>query len=1162
MSADAPLTLGPFVLAERIGQGGMAEVWRARIRGEEDGAPVAVKVLTARRVGDRRFLGSFREEVRAVARLDHPAIIRIHDHGEVEPAAARHSDGQLAAGSPWLAMELVEGGTLGQQPPTDWAGLRRVLLQLLDALAHAHARGLVHRDLKPANVLCSPDGLRLTDFGAVQDRDWLQLRVGRGEAPDAVFGTVAYMPPEQVRGDWRDQGPWTDLYALGAVAWRLCTGAPPFLGEPREVLRQHCLSVPGAFRPLFPVPEGFEAWLRVLLDKDPRVRFPRAADAAWALVQLLDQPVGPALPPAPLEALPTWATFSSGSPPPALTGTETVVLDAVAGLPAPQTSTATGHRAPPLPGTWRGPDRPRPPVAARVGLGLFGLRTVPLVGREAERDLLWEAFAQVAEQSRTGCVVITGEAGHGKSRLAEAVATRLDEVGAAVVLRAFHGTIEGEGDGIAPMLARHLATVGLQSEELRRRVARVLRGDEALVGAVAGLIDPTGSRQGPAERRGVTMELLAREARSRPVVVVLDDLHHAPDAAALVQGCLDRWQAHGPRILFLCTSRLPASAPHVPALLARPGVQHLPIDPLDRTDAGALVTGLLPLAPALADTVVRRADGNPLFAVQLVGDWVARAVLQPADQGWDLRPDAHAPLPDDIHALWEDRLHELLRQAGPDDRESLELAAVLGRTFAPLEWIRACTDRGLLPGRDLLDTLVRAGLAERRSEGGLSSVTLSHALLVESLLRAAAEQERLVGLHASCARALAPHVRGPVPAAARLAHHAVAGGLDVLSARALFDHARLRFREGDFERSLALLDQREAVLDRMGVPVLDRRRLSAEAMRCEALQLYQDAEVAYARGRAMIEAARRLGDPVTLGETLMAHANSARAIGRVDEGVGLLREAVAVMDGATVTEADDELHVGSRRLLGDMLCAAGQLDEALEIARSARAMGGAAELPWNRGSLSSLVGRIEQLRGNLAVAEEHALLAQDSHAESGDLFREATDWNLIGEIRRARQDLDGAAQAYEQASRCFLLAGTRGDMVTRLNLGMVHVLRGELEAARQAAEWSLRLSRESARAIIGTYARAVRAVPAAAAGQWVLLAEDLAELQTAVEQHGIADPDLALCLRLAGEHARGRRPATATAAWKLSAFVYDRLGQTAERDAVRALLDGLRPPAT
>ena len=114
----------------------------------------------------------------------------------------------------------------------------------------------------------------------------------RGHRARAV-GTPTSMAPEQILGTIRDQGPWTDLYALGCLAWRIVCGAAPFEAEtPEHVLRKHVREAPSAFEPRFAVPEGFEAWLRALLAKSTERRTERPADAAWNLLQL-DEPRAP-----------------------------------------------------------------------------------------------------------------------------------------------------------------------------------------------------------------------------------------------------------------------------------------------------------------------------------------------------------------------------------------------------------------------------------------------------------------------------------------------------------------------------------------------------------------------------------------------------------------------------------------------------------------------------------------------------------------------------------------------------------------------------------------------------------------------------------------------------------------------------------------------------
>ena len=166
--------LGPFDLQTPIGRGGSGVVWRAIHR--EQGVLVAVKVLTAQADPEE-----FRNEVQSVAALYHPGVVMVFDHGLVDAKAAAQTQGRLQEGAPWLAMELASQGSL-----TDltrrlfWADIHTLLINVLDALAHAHAHGVIHRDIKPGNILLGgPEdyrpGLKLADFGLARGIESTQV---------------------------------------------------------------------------------------------------------------------------------------------------------------------------------------------------------------------------------------------------------------------------------------------------------------------------------------------------------------------------------------------------------------------------------------------------------------------------------------------------------------------------------------------------------------------------------------------------------------------------------------------------------------------------------------------------------------------------------------------------------------------------------------------------------------------------------------------------------------------------------------------------------------------------------------------------------------------------------------------------------------------------
>jgi len=155
------MRLGAFELLRPLARGGMGVVWSGRHA--PTGTPVAIKTLLPHRPLDERTRRELDREVRAVAALSHPHIVATWDRGQVPAQLADESGGQLRANAPWMALEYVPDGTLASVAGrTSWSWASSLLLQILDGLAHAHARGLIHRDIKPANVLLAGRRAKLT----------------------------------------------------------------------------------------------------------------------------------------------------------------------------------------------------------------------------------------------------------------------------------------------------------------------------------------------------------------------------------------------------------------------------------------------------------------------------------------------------------------------------------------------------------------------------------------------------------------------------------------------------------------------------------------------------------------------------------------------------------------------------------------------------------------------------------------------------------------------------------------------------------------------------------------------------------------------------------------------------------------------------------------
>jgi serine/threonine protein kinase/tetratricopeptide (TPR) repeat protein len=268
--------LGPYQVQEPLGAGGMGEVYRARdTRLERD---VAVKVLPEQLAQDASALARFYREVRAIAALSHPNILAIYDVG------SEH-------GLTYAVMELLEGQTLGDRIRTgllDWRAAAAIATAIADGLAAAHAKGIIHRDVKPDNVFLTNDGgVKVLDFGLARLESTGSAPPSSGPTletqPGLLLGTVAYMAPEQVRGQPADAR--SDIFALGCVLYEMVTGRRPFSGQTTADTLAAILHepAPGLSQSGRARPAELDRLIARCLEKEPARRFQTARDLAGAL---------------------------------------------------------------------------------------------------------------------------------------------------------------------------------------------------------------------------------------------------------------------------------------------------------------------------------------------------------------------------------------------------------------------------------------------------------------------------------------------------------------------------------------------------------------------------------------------------------------------------------------------------------------------------------------------------------------------------------------------------------------------------------------------------------------------------------------------------------------------------------------------------------------
>jgi serine/threonine-protein kinase len=269
---------GRYKVGHLLAHGGVALVYRGQDLELE--RPVAIKVLREERGTDQEFQKRLQLEARALAKLSHPNIVNLLDHG-------------LVNGMFYLVMELVQGRTLGQvlrDGPMEGERAVRILRQILQTLQFAHAQGVLHRDLKPGNVFLqelphTADHVKILDFGFAkffngpkQPNNPALTRVGM------AVGTPAYMAPEQAAASEMDAR--TDLYAAGVIMFEILCGRRPFEGAPANLMREKVQRLPPRIRDVAPewaVTDEVEDWLQKALARNPDDRFPDALTMLNAL---------------------------------------------------------------------------------------------------------------------------------------------------------------------------------------------------------------------------------------------------------------------------------------------------------------------------------------------------------------------------------------------------------------------------------------------------------------------------------------------------------------------------------------------------------------------------------------------------------------------------------------------------------------------------------------------------------------------------------------------------------------------------------------------------------------------------------------------------------------------------------------------------------------
>ncbi len=779
------------VLAQRyqvrreLGRGGMGVVLLCRDLVSDE--RVALKLLSHTGRVKPEDAWWFHEEARALASLSHAAIVRARDFGSLDD------------GTPFLVMDSASGRSLHEWiylAQTDgllpWPIVWTTVDQVLAALAHAHARGVIHGDLKPSNVLVDipADGGQATvsvlDLGLawlMQDRVDHRLDGTIAAEPTVRWGagTPGWMAPEQIRFATPHIGPGTDLYALGCILFALLSNREPYDGTNEELLEKHrsapvpdCDIPPG-------VPREVRAFVTRLMAKRPWHRYDFAGDARriWRAFEPKTDPMATPIPRGALSVdirKPTREDITLRD-----------IIDAEVGEPR------------------------------TVATGLLSLRPSPLVARQAERARLLEIVADVVDRT-TGTgdaayettqllaphafVLLEGDAGVGKSRLAEWLCEEVHEKALMVPLRARYRRIPAPLDGVLGAVTQHYRLEKADRnvvEKVLTNLWGVSADDDTGLSWVAATAEwlrplPHGSTQvGPTGKRFtldrpelrwlVIRRTLERLGRDRPILLWVDDIHEA--SAATLEGFVRLHRdASTLGIMIVATVRSeavdadPATAARIDQLLRDVEGDRIRIEPLDAQQTHALLRETLPLDDRAVEEATLRSKGNPLFALQLVHAWAMGGHLELRDGNYSVPESALAARASTTDDLWEERLQGIAE----DLRPAAIAAAALG-TDVRADVLRThLKSLGFDEGRAIA-SMQRAVLL---TSSGAERLRWPHGLLQEHLLARLTAQPDAARIFRAAADALATH-----PAAS--------------SRRVLRHRALCLVRAGDYEPAATLI---------------------------------------------------------------------------------------------------------------------------------------------------------------------------------------------------------------------------------------------------------------------------------------------------------------------------------------------------------------------
>jgi tetratricopeptide (TPR) repeat protein len=584
--------------------------------------------------------------------------------------------------------------------------------------------------------------------------------------------------------------------------------------------------------------------------------------------------------------------------------------------------------------------------------------------------------------------------------------------------------------------------------------------------------------------------------------------------------------------------------------MARPESARLAVGPLPMDEWPRLVEQLLRLDGGLAGQVAERTRGHPLLAVQIVGDWVDRGLLEPADGGFRLREGERVELPDELHEVWSSRIDRALVARPDSDTLAVELAAALGADVDGNEWRECCSLAGIEPSDGLVEDLVSRRLAREGEQGLVHGWSFVHGMLRESIERRSQEQGRAHAHHATCARML--RSREGVGLATRLGRHLVAAGEAEQALGPLRFGARERLARGDYAAAEAVVAEIEEVLRALSRPPDDQSWGDCWILRARICSKRGRFDDGIRWARRALEAAEQHGWSQAAVEALLVEGALQRLTGAT---AAAQQQLTAARDRARALR-QDRLLAEALDALGRVLMHQGELRAAEECWHEARGLYlamrdrvGAASALWS-------LAHVATYGTDLEVAQRQNERALSELVQLGDRWGVGRCLNSAGEIARLRGELEAAEDYYRRAGEIMHALGAEDSAsICEANVARVLVEREHYHEARVQLEVNVRDFELQHRHNALSWALTVLLVCCAAEGDWEQWQRNMARVRELLAESAYLDLDIAEVATMAGRVALGQGGLEqAREAWELARAQWQGLGRAERVQAIEAKL--------